>query len=180
MCEAFAICTLSVFFRSWNVVTAITSERQPKTFWHARDLRRPSDVGCYRSEDIKHLFLQFSMYWPTGGDNTELHTLMDGRMYNSVSWWRHQMETFSVLLAICAGNSLVTGEFRAHKGQWREALMFSLIWVWINGWVNSHEAGYLRRHRAHYDVTVMENVFCLIYETCSRFWCVLFGVRLYQ
>ena len=26
-------------------------------------------------------------------------------------WWRHQMETFSALLAICAGNSPVTGEF---------------------------------------------------------------------
>ena len=29
------------------------------------------------------------------------------------SWWRHQMETFSALLAICAGNSPVTGEFSA-------------------------------------------------------------------
>ena len=27
------------------------------------------------------------------------------------SWWRHQMETFSALLALCAGNSPVTGEF---------------------------------------------------------------------
>ena len=27
------------------------------------------------------------------------------------SWWRHQMETFSTLLAICVGNSPVTGEF---------------------------------------------------------------------
>ena len=27
------------------------------------------------------------------------------------AWWRHQMETFSALLAFCAGNSLVTGEF---------------------------------------------------------------------
>ena len=27
------------------------------------------------------------------------------------TWWRHQMESFSALLAICAGNSLVTGEF---------------------------------------------------------------------
>ena len=26
-------------------------------------------------------------------------------------WWRHQMETFSALLALCAGNSPVTGEF---------------------------------------------------------------------
>ena len=42
-----------------------------------------------------------------------------------------------------------------HKGQWRGALMFSLIWAWINGWVNNREAGDLRRHRAHYDVIVM-------------------------
>ena len=42
-----------------------------------------------------------------------------------------------------------------HKGQWRGALMFSLICAWINGWVNHHEAGDLRRHRAHYDVIVM-------------------------
>ena len=42
-----------------------------------------------------------------------------------------------------------------HKGQWRGALMFSLIYVWINGWVNNPEAGDLRRCRAHYDVIVM-------------------------
>ena len=42
-----------------------------------------------------------------------------------------------------------------HKGQWRGALMFSLICVWINGWVNNGEAGDLRRYRARYDVTVM-------------------------
>ena len=42
-----------------------------------------------------------------------------------------------------------------HKGHWRQVLMFSLIWAWINGWVNDHEAGGLRRHRAHYDVTVI-------------------------
>ena len=51
------------------------------------------------------------------------------------------METFSALLAICAGNS-------PHKGQWRRrrALMFSLICVWINGWLNNREAGDLRRY----------------------------------
>ena len=42
-----------------------------------------------------------------------------------------------------------------HKGQWRGALMFSLIYAWINGCVNNREAGDLRRHRGHYDVTVM-------------------------
>ena len=71
------------------------------------------------------------------------------------SWWHHQMETFSALLAICAGNSPVSGEFPPHKGQWHGALMFSLICTWINGWVNNGEAGDLRPHRTHYDVTVM-------------------------
>ena len=42
-----------------------------------------------------------------------------------------------------------------HKGQWRGALMLSLICVWINGWVNNGEAGDLRFYRVHYDVTVM-------------------------
>ena len=42
-----------------------------------------------------------------------------------------------------------------HKGQWHGALMFSLICFWINGWVNNHEAGDLRRHRSSYDVIVM-------------------------
>ena len=42
-----------------------------------------------------------------------------------------------------------------HKGQWRGALLFSLICDWINGRVNNCEAGDLRRHRAHYSVTVM-------------------------
>ena len=30
-------------------------------------------------------------------------------------WWRHQMETFSVLLTLCAGNSPVTGEFPSQR-----------------------------------------------------------------
>ena len=41
------------------------------------------------------------------------------------------------------------------KGQWRGALMFSLICTRINCWVNNGEAGDLRRHRDHYDVIVM-------------------------
>ena len=42
-----------------------------------------------------------------------------------------------------------------HKGQWRGALMFSLICAWRNNGVNNREAGDLRRHLAHYDVTVV-------------------------
>ena len=42
-----------------------------------------------------------------------------------------------------------------HKGQWRRALMFSLICAWTKGWANNRDAGDLRRHCTHYDVTAM-------------------------
>ena len=60
-------------------------------------------------------------------------------------WWRHQIETFSRYWLFVRGihrspvNSL-------HKGQWREALMFSMISAWINRWVNNRQAGDLRRY----------------------------------
>ena len=71
--------------------------------------------------------------------------LSDRRM--KFTGWRHQMETFSVLLAFLRGihRSPVNSP---HKGQWRGALMFSFICAWINDWVNNREAGDLRRHRA--------------------------------
>ena len=64
-----------------------------------------------------------------------------------------------------------------HKGQWRVALMFSLICVWINGWVNNREACDLSRYRAHYDVTIKSTKWeyacqtrpstCLTHPTCK-------------
>ena len=58
-----------------------------------------------------------------------------------MAWWRHQMETFSALLAIYAGNSPVPG-------------------------VNNREAGELRRYRAHYDVIIMD--FKVTGDYCDR------------
>ena len=65
----------------------------------------------------------------------------------------------SALLSICAGNSPVTGEFCA----------------WINGWVNNGEAGDLRHHQTHYDVTVMVTLTALLTQPsschhCRRHW----------
>ena len=82
------------------------------------------------------------------------------------SWWRHQMEIFSALLAICAGNSPVPGD-SPHKGQWRVALMFTLICARIKGWVNNHEAGDLSRHRAHCDIIVMIEAEWCIYASVN-------------
>ena len=42
-----------------------------------------------------------------------------------------------------------------HKGEWRSALVFSLICIWINSSANNREAGDLRRHRSRYNLTVM-------------------------
>ena len=58
-------------------------------------------------------------------------------------------------------------EFTGHrpiprKGQWRGALMFSLICARISSWVRNREAGDLGRHRAHYDVIFnKKNAVCL-------------------
>ena len=41
-----------------------------------------------------------------------------------IAWWRHQMETFSVLLAICAGNSPVAGEFPTQRPMTRSFYVF--------------------------------------------------------
>ena len=67
-------------------------------------------------------------------------------------WWRHQH--FSRYWPFVRGIHRSTVN-PPHKGQWRGALMFSLICVRINDWVNNREAGDLRCHCTHYDVIVM-------------------------
>ena len=55
---------------------------------------------CPKTEILYACVISFAIaYW-------ELH---------DDAWWCHQMETFSVLLAICAGNSPVTGEFPTQR-----------------------------------------------------------------
>ena len=77
---------------------------------------------------------------------------------------------FLIMMTSSNGNIFrVTGPFlrgihqspanSPHKGQRRGALIFSLICAWLNAWVNNCEASDLRRHRAHYDVIVMNTIF---------------------
>ena len=72
------------------------------------------------------------------------------RRDRAVIKWKHFPRNWPFVLGIhrSPGNS-------PYKGQWRGALMFSLICVWINDWVNNRKAGHLRRYRAHYGVIVM-------------------------
>ena len=65
------------------------------------------------------------------------------------------------------------------KGQWRGALVFSLICAWLNSWVNTCKAGNLKCHCAHYDVTVMSWAYTAPWSTgfvapkTSRAWNIL-------
>ena len=37
------------------------------------------------------------------------------KLFTHITWWRHEMETFSALLAICVGNSPIPGKFPAQR-----------------------------------------------------------------
>ena len=66
------------------------------------------------------------------------------RMYTSqdlnISWWRHPLETFSALLAICAGNSPATGEFPAQRPVTRSFNVF--FDLCLNKRLNTHSWGW--------------------------------------
>ena len=135
-------CTVQWSRMTWTGVFIYTSKRTNE--WHLTRL-------WFWINDI-HIGWCVINFWLRNRRNTGEH----------YTWWRHQMETLSALLALCAGNSPVPVN-SPHKGQWRGALMFSLICARINVWVNNGEAGDLRRNRAHNDVTVMISV--------SQRWC---------
>ena len=68
--------------------------------------------------------------------------------HDDVIKWKHFPRYWPFVRGIYRSNS-------PHKDQWRRALVFSFICVWINFWVNNRDFGDLRRHRAHYGVTLM-------------------------
>ena len=71
-----------------------------------------------------------------------------------------------------------------HKAQWRGALMFSLICAWTNDWVNNRYARDLQRHRARYDVTVINMatvwIYFILYWICFMMFSVSIVVCLYS
>ena len=79
------------------------------------------------------------------------------------------METFSALLAICAGNSPASGEFLAQRTVMRSFDVFFDLCL-NNGWENNREAADLRRYRAHYDVIVMILSICPEVDVTGPHW----------
>ena len=63
------------------------------------------------------LWLLFSAYLQTTGKMLCLHKFIVRkiRFLGNDTWWRPQMESFSALLVLCAGNLPLTGEFPSQK-----------------------------------------------------------------
>ena len=74
--------------------------------------------------------------------------------FPNMAWWRHQMETFPALLALCAGNSPGTGEFPSQRPVTRSFdVFFDLC---LNKWLSKQLRGrWFDTPSTHYDVTVM-------------------------
>ena len=109
----------------------------------------------------------FSQFFRVGGHESSVCSFLHGDIFycvkltaaiiwikfifhDDVTKWKHFPRNWPFVWGI--HRSPVNS---SHKGQWRGALMFSLICAWINDWVNSREAGDLIHYRAHYDVIVM-------------------------
>ena len=73
------------------------------------------------------------------------------------------METFSALLAICAGNSPVLGEFPTQRPVTRSFDVYFDLCP-NKRLSNNREAGDLGRYRAHYDVIIMWWNYSFIYN----------------
>ena len=121
---------------------------------------------CYliARDHINYLITEFTMKSSPNveflfGGNSSFHDdVMSWKCFLH-SWWRHQMETFSTLLAFCAGNSPVPGEFPAQRPVTQSFDVF--FDLHLNKWLSKHsEAGDFRCHHAHYDVIVMLLVLC--------------------
>ena len=109
----------------------------------------------------------------------------------AISWWRNQMETFSALLAICAGNSPVTGEFPAQRSVTQSfglRLNKRLVKQWWGWWFET-PSRQLWRHSddvcvhelgSHYSFIWCEGLHYIWVSIYTAVWCslcLIFGYR---
>ena len=80
---------------------------------------------------------------------------------DSHSWWRHEMETFSALLAFCEGHPPISGGFPSQNPATRSFDVFFDLHL-NNGSANNRDSGDLRCHRAHYGVIVMDLLYFVL------------------
>ena len=111
--------------------------------FYAFIVRTPVDFGEEEKfilkccvENCIHFFLCLNVV--VNGVQQSHYTMMNS--HQNASWWRHQMETFSVLLVLCVGNSPVPGEFPAQRPMmWSFDVFFDLR---PNKWLSKQSWGW--------------------------------------
>ena len=106
------------------------------------------------------------------------------------AWWRHQMETFSALLALCAGNSPVTDEFPSQMPVTQSFDVFNMClnkrlskqsWGWCFEtpshplWRHCNEINVCNNHLlwTAYIITHTHDDICVLYDTHYCYNCRL-------
>ena len=106
---------------------------------HCWQLTKNHCESCHHFQNILHAWQMPLAWWSS---------------YHTSFRWCHQMITFSMLLALCEGNSPVTGEFPSERPVTRSFDVFFDLSL-NEGWVSSREDGDLRCHPTHYDVIII-------------------------
>ena len=125
--------------------------------WHQKQVSRTYMNNCI-PQNIVVIIHPCPRHFPLVPKSSYIHyialSISHGHSILQNKWWRHQMEISPRCWSFVWGIQWSPMN-SPHKGQWRGAFVFSLICAWTNRWVNNR-AGYLIRHCAHYDVTIMK------------------------
>ena len=74
------------------------------------------DILMYYQEELSERKFPWCLVWWSQNNLAKRETCLPrAPCHDRSSWWRHEIEIFSALLAFCAGNSLVTGEFPSQR-----------------------------------------------------------------
>ena len=158
------------FFYNFHMSTKLTAWIIVCAWWKGSE---PCDVfsllwcmllvSCHcTAADSQPLSSRRCHYMGTLSDLLAL--LIWGKFHDDVIKWKHFPRYWPFVRGI--HRSPVNSP---HKGQWRGALMSTLICARINGWVNNREAGDLGRYRPHHDVIVMHRSLPQIRNAESNF-----------
>ena len=130
------------------------------------NIRKYGNLCCFHGNSQQGKYTRASYYWLVKALPVETCLLSIDEWYLYVWWvrlhddvikWKHFPRYWPFVWGI--HRSPVNSPYKCQR---RGALMFSLICVWINGWVNNREAGDLRRYHTHYDVSVMMISLCVM------------------
>ena len=149
----------------WMILTVATS-----CVWATLRWQWVSCVSCSTSVPLSQgaLLLLWFLSRASGVESLWVCMMTSWHDHCCLHCWifndgRNHMETFSTFLALCEGNPSVNGGFPSQSPL---TLSFdAFFFIWTNTWVNNRDAGDLRRHRTHYDVTMMWLGLCAVINT---------------